>query len=76
MISNIIPKKLMEFIKELSLSLIEDYDYNLSSKLSKYILGHDKEILKKDTKFIKVLNETKRSFDLKFEEFMQKISYP
>jgi hypothetical protein len=98
MISNIIPVKIREFIKELSLSLIEEYDSNLRlssfsfnkkqdntvglnfyeiisrSKLSKYILEHDKEILKKDAKFIKVLNETKRSFDLKFEEFMRKIS--
>ena len=74
MISNIIPEKIREFIKELSLSLIEEYDYNLKSKLSKYILAHDKEILKKDSKFIKILIETKSSFDLKFEEFMRKFS--
>lgn len=74
MISNIIPEKIREFIKELSLSLIEEYDYNLRSKLSKYILEHDKEILKKDAKFLKVLKETKSSFDLHFEEFMRKIS--
>ena len=73
MISNF-PEKIREFIKELSLSVIEEYDYNLRSKLSKYNLRHDKEILKKDAKFIKVLNETKSSFDLKFEEFMRKNS--
>jgi hypothetical protein len=72
MISNFIPEKIREFIKELSLSVIEEYEYNFRSKLSKYILRHDKEILKKDAKFIKVLNETKSSFDLKFEEFMRK----
>ena len=76
MISDFIPEKIREFIKELSLSLLEEYDYDLRSKLTKHILVHDKEILKKDSKFIKILNETKRSFDLKFEEFMRTVSQP
>ena len=54
-ISNIIPEKIREFIKELSLSLLEEYDYDLRSKLSKHILIHDKKLLKKDSKFIKIL---------------------
>jgi hypothetical protein len=71
MTDSILPEKIKEFIKELSLSLLEEYDYDLRSKLSKHILIHDKELLKKDSKFIKILNETKKSFDLKFEEFMR-----
>lgn len=74
MVSNIIPEKIKGFLKELSLSLLEKYDYEFRSKLSKHILIHDKELLKKDSKFIKILNETKKSFDLKFEEFMRNTS--
>ena len=76
MISVIIPEKIREFLKELSLSLLEEYDYEFRSKLSKHVLIHDKELLKKDSKFIKILNETKKSFDLKFEEFMRNTSEP
>lgn len=44
MISNIIAEKIKEFIKELSLSLLEEYDYEFRSKLSKHMLTHDKKL--------------------------------
>ena len=44
MISNIIAEKIKEFIKELSLSLLEEYDYEFISKLSKHMLTHDKKL--------------------------------
>lgn len=71
MISQNLPEKMIEFIRELSLSLLDSNEYTGRSKLTKYLQIRDKSILKKDLKFIKILNETKQSIDIKFNTFIQ-----